>query len=201
MSISMARGRWVIVLRPFRFQRCRPRKTAADLPRISDPPHGSNSGKRRRRAVDAGRRRNSAYATLLGSSSSSSSSLLRLSSSSSSSSSSTYRLGELKHGQWQRLAKKIAFIAHPHARNLVVLDFHHAKWMAAGFQNDDVAWLQIHDYSLVLHDTIRTLAIGHDKLIMHPIMATLPPVASTRELNPHCRRFSAQRWCRGRRAG
>jgi hypothetical protein len=31
-------------------------------------------------------------------------------------------LGEVKHGQWQRLAKEIAFIAHPHARNIAVLD-------------------------------------------------------------------------------
>jgi hypothetical protein len=56
-------------------------------------------------------------------------------------------LGEFKHGQWQRLAKEIAFIAHPHARDFAVVDFHDAQWMAAGFQNDDVAWLQIHDYS------------------------------------------------------
>src|SRR5690349_5393154 len=38
--------------------------------------------------------------------------------------------------------------------------------MAAGFQNDDVPWLQFHDLLLGLHDTNRTLAIGHDKLIM-----------------------------------
>ncbi|MGY2909420.1 uncharacterized protein HemY [Bradyrhizobium sp. URHC0002] len=30
-------------------------------------------------------------------------------------------LGEVKHGQWQRLAKEIAFIAHPHARDIAVL--------------------------------------------------------------------------------
>jgi hypothetical protein len=41
----------------------------------------------------------------------------------------------------QRLAKEIAFIAHPHARDLVVLDLHHAERVAAGFQDDDVAWL------------------------------------------------------------
>jgi heme/copper-type cytochrome/quinol oxidase subunit 2 len=40
-------------------------------------------------------------------------------------------LGEFKHGQWQRLAKEIAFIAHPHARDFAVVDFHHAKRMAA----------------------------------------------------------------------
>src|SRR5918993_55504 len=40
MSISMARGRWVIVSRPFCFQRCRPRQATVELPRISDPPHG-----------------------------------------------------------------------------------------------------------------------------------------------------------------
>jgi hypothetical protein len=57
-------------------------------------------------------------------------------------------LGEFKHGQWQRLAKEIAFIAHPHARDFAVVDFHHAKRMAAGLQDDDIAWFQIHDLLL-----------------------------------------------------
>jgi hypothetical protein len=57
-------------------------------------------------------------------------------------------LGEFKDGQWQRLAKEIAFIAHPHARDFAVVDFHHAKRMAAGLQDDDIAWFQIHDLLL-----------------------------------------------------
>jgi uncharacterized membrane protein len=57
-------------------------------------------------------------------------------------------LGEFKHGQWQRLAKEIALIAHPHARDFAVVDFHHAKRMAAGLQDDDIAWFQIHDLLL-----------------------------------------------------
>jgi hypothetical protein len=57
-------------------------------------------------------------------------------------------LGEFKHSQWQRLAKEIAFIAHPHARDFAVVDFHHAKRMAAGLQDDDIAWFQIHDLLL-----------------------------------------------------
>jgi hypothetical protein len=56
--------------------------------------------------------------------------------------------GEFKHGQWQRLAKEIAFIAHPYARDFAVVDFHHAKRMAAGLQDDDIAWFQIHDLLL-----------------------------------------------------
>jgi len=71
-------------------------------------------------------------------------------------------LGEVKHGQWQRLAKEIAFIAHPHAHDIAVLDFHHAKRMAARLQHDDIAWFQFHDLLLGLHDTNRNLAIGHD---------------------------------------
>jgi hypothetical protein len=38
--------------------------------------------------------------------------------------------------------------------------------MAAGLQNDDIAWFQIHDLLLGMHDAIRILAIGHDKPIM-----------------------------------
>ena len=43
-------------------------------------------------------------------------------------------IGEFKDGKRQRLAKEIAFIAHPHARNSIVVDFHHAKRMSAGLQ-------------------------------------------------------------------
>jgi hypothetical protein len=59
-------------------------------------------------------------------------------------------LGEVKHLQWQRLSKEIALIDHPHARDIAVLDFHHAKRMAARLQHDDIARFQIHDLLLVL---------------------------------------------------
>src|SRR5882724_3460948 len=80
------------------------------------------------------------------------------------------RIGELKYGQRQRLAKEIAFIAHPHARNITLVDLHHAKRVAAGLQNYDIAWFQIHDLLLGLHDTNRILAIRHD----NPIMRSWP---------------------------
>src|SRR4029077_20840066 len=60
-------------------------------------------------------------------------------------------IDEFKYGKRQRLAKEIAFIAHPHARNVIAVDFHHAKRMAAGLQNDDIAWFQFHD--LLLRNT------------------------------------------------
>ena len=47
-------------------------------------------------------------------------------------------------GKRQRLAKEIAFIAHPHATDLVPVDFHDGKRMAARLQNDDIPWLQFH---------------------------------------------------------
>ena len=49
--------------------------------------------------------------------------------------------GEFEDGKRQRLAKQIAFNAHPHTRDVAVLDLHHSEGVAAGLENDDVAWV------------------------------------------------------------
>jgi hypothetical protein len=50
-------------------------------------------------------------------------------------------IDKLENSQRQRLAKQIAFNAHPYARDVVVLDLHHGERVAPGLENDDVARL------------------------------------------------------------
>ena len=56
--------------------------------------------------------------------------------------------GEFEHGRRQRFAKQRAVIAHPEALDRLVADFRHRQRMASGFQNHDIARLQIHDLFL-----------------------------------------------------
>jgi hypothetical protein len=44
------------------------------------------------------------------------------------------RRRRVQHGKRQRLAKQIAFIAHPHARDIAVLDFHHVSGWPPDFR-------------------------------------------------------------------
>jgi hypothetical protein len=53
-------------------------------------------------------------------------------------------LGQFHHGQGQGFPEQVAFLAHPHARDGVLVDFRHRDRLAAGFQNDDIAWSQVH---------------------------------------------------------
>jgi fatty acid desaturase len=46
----------------------------------------------------------------------------------------------------KRFAKQIAVVTHPHALDRVVVDFHHRYRVTAGFQNDNIAWFQFHDF-------------------------------------------------------
>jgi hypothetical protein len=56
----------------------------------------------------------------------------------------SFDFGKLQNGQGQRFAEQVAFSAHPQARDGIVVDFHHRNRMTAGFQDDNIAWFQIH---------------------------------------------------------
>jgi hypothetical protein len=66
----------------------------------------------------------------------------------------------LEHGKRKRLAKQIAFAAHPETLDGITLDRRNRHRMTAGFQHHDVALFQIHGLiphveSRLLHDTAR----------------------------------------------
>ena len=54
--------------------------------------------------------------------------------------------GRFQHDKRKRFAKQIAVVTHPHALDRVVVDFHHCHRVTAGFQNDNIAWFQFHDF-------------------------------------------------------
>jgi hypothetical protein len=61
------------------------------------------------------------------------------------------RIVDLSHfedGKGKGFAKQIAFVAHPQANDGVIVHFRHRKRMAAGFQDNDVAWFHIHNLYL-----------------------------------------------------
>jgi hypothetical protein len=55
-----------------------------------------------------------------------------------------FDLGQFDNGQGQGLPKQVPFLAHPNARDRVFVDFRHRDRLTTGFQNDDIAWSQVH---------------------------------------------------------
>jgi hypothetical protein len=56
--------------------------------------------------------------------------------------------GKFQCGERRRFTEQVAFSAHPQARDSVFAYFRHRHQMAAGLQNDNIAWFQIHDLFL-----------------------------------------------------
>jgi hypothetical protein len=54
--------------------------------------------------------------------------------------------------------------------------------MTPGFQNDNVAWLQVHDLSSKSIDAVRILSICDDRPITAGGVATISPAAATGRL-------------------
>jgi len=60
----------------------------------------------------------------------------------------SFDFGKLQNGQGKRFAEQVAFSAHPQAGDGIVVYLHHRDRMTAGFQDDNIAWFQIHDLFL-----------------------------------------------------
>jgi len=73
--------------------------------------------------------------------------------------------GRLEDGLGKRFAKQIAFAAHPQALDRIVVDLGHRYRVTAGFQDNNIAWLQFHDHLSTLNDAADRLATSHDRPI------------------------------------
>src|ERR1700675_2677575 len=55
---------------------------------------------------------------------------------------------QFQNGHRKRFAEQVALSAHPDTHDGIAVDFRRRDWKSAGFQNDDIAWFQVHDLSL-----------------------------------------------------